>query len=512
MLNRPLLRLAKSAPAGLGLTIGFSLAGGLLTVAQAWYLSYAIDRAFLGGQGLAELGRPLGLLLVVILLRAVVVGGGEVAGARVAVQVKTDLRHALVKHLLALGPIYVQGERTGELTAAAVQGIESLEAYFSQYLPQLASAALVPLAILLFVLPLDWLSAVVLALTAPLIPLFMILIGQAAAALTRRQYTLLGRLSAHFLDTLQGLTTLKVLGQSQSQARAIAIVSDRYRLATMEVLRVAFLSALVLEIVATISTAIIAVEVGLRLLAGDLAFQPALFILVLAPEFYLPLRLLGQRFHAAASGASAAGRLFEILSQPVAGRPAAAPAPMAMPPVASEDGLAASAGPGRPAAGAPGTHPPTPPTPTALGKFHITFDDVYYAYEGGRRPALRGASFEIGVGQTVALVGPSGAGKSTVVNLLLRFVEPDQGTIWVNGTPLCGLLAADWRSQVAWVPQTPHLFHDTLAANIRLARPDAPLAEVVRAAQRAQLHDFVSALPQGYETLVGEQGARLSGG
>src|SRR5579859_5412646 len=493
MLNRALLRLARSARAGLALTIGFSLAGGLLTVAQAWLLSATIDRAFLGRQGLAALAWPLGLLLAVVIARAAAAGVSEVAGGHVAVRVKTDLRRALLAHLLALGPVQAQGERTGELTTAAVQGIEALEAYFSQYLPQLVTAALVPLAILLFVLPIDWLSALVLALTAPLIPLFMILIGKAAEALTKKQYAMLGRLSAHFLDVLQGLTTLKLLGQSRAQARAIGEISRRYRLATMEVLRVAFLSALVLEIVGTLGTALIAVEVGLRLLAGQMAFQPALFILVLAPEFYLPLRLLGQRFHAATSGVSAANRIFDILGQPVPARPGQEPAG------AAQDQPAGQA-------------PPPAAVVTSGIKSAIIFHDVHYAYAGGSRPALRGASFEIAAGQKAALVGPSGAGKTTAVSLLLRFIEPDQGEITVDGVLLSALPLAAWRERVAWVPQAPHLFHTTLADNIRLARPQAPLADVVRAAERAQLHDFVATLPLGYDTLVGDQGARLSGG
>jgi ATP-binding cassette subfamily C protein CydD len=482
MLNRRLLRHAQAGRASFGLSVGFSLLGGGLTVAQAWTLSRVVERAFLGGAGLAALGPQLMILLGIMVLRGLAVAGSEVAASHVALRVKTDLRRALLRHLFALGPAHTQGERTGELTATAVEGIEALEPYFSQYLPQLVTAALVPLTILFVVGPLDWLSALVLCLTAPLIPVFMVLIGKAAEALTRRQYTLLGRLSAHFLDVVQGLTTLKVLGQSRAQARTIARISERYRLVTMEVLRVAFLSALVLEIVATLSTAIIAVEVGLRLLAGSLSFQPALFILVLAPEFYLPLRLLGQRFHAAASGASAAGHLFEILDQPV---------PVAM--------TAATSG-----ARAPNGHAPLSGA--------MSFRDVQYAYEGGRRPALRGASFEIGAGQTVALVGPSGAGKSTVANLLLRFITPDRGEILASGARLSALPVDAWRQQVAWVPQAPHLFHASLADNIRLARPTATDDEVQRAAERAQLDAFVDRLPEGYATLVGEHGARLSGG
>ncbi|HBY98368.1 MAG TPA: thiol reductant ABC exporter subunit CydD, partial [Chloroflexi bacterium] len=317
-MDRNLLRQARIAWAALGLTVGLSGLGGLLAVLQAWFLSRIIEQVFLDGQALAGVTGDLTLLLGVIGLRAAAAMGSEVAAGSVAVRVKTDLRRVLFDHVLALGPTYTRGERSGELTATLVEGVEALDAYFSQYLPQLIVATLVPLTILVAVFPIDLLSALVLLLTAPLIPLFMILIGKAAEALTGRQYELLSRLSAHFLDILQGLTTLKLLGQSEVQVTMIGRISDQYRVATMRVLRVAFLSALVLELVATISTAIVAVEISLRLLSGRIGFQQALFVLILAPEFYLPLRMLGARFHAGAAGGSAARRIFEVLTTPLA--------------------------------------------------------------------------------------------------------------------------------------------------------------------------------------------------
>ncbi len=456
-------------------TIACGLTGGVLMVGQAWLLSHIIDRVFLGSAGLSDQQSALLVLLAVGVTRALAIWLGDSAAGRVAAGVQTRLRRRLFEHIMALGPAFTQGERSGELAAAVVQGIDALDAYFSQYLPRLALAALVPLTILIVVFPRDLLSGVVLLVTAPLIPLFMILIGNLADALTRRQYRSLSRMSAHFLDVLQGLTTLKAFGRNRDQVQAIERITGEFREATMGVLRVAFLSALVLEMVGTISTAIVAVEIGLRLLYARMAFVDALFILLLAPEYYLPLRALGASFHAGMSGVAAAGRIFEVLDRPA-------------PPATSTIDL------------------------VSVSVMLIRFEDVHVAYEDGTRPALNGVSFTLHPGEKIALVGPSGAGKSTLINLLLRFVDPAAGAIRVDGLPLGSLPPDWWRSQVAWVPQRPYLFNDSAAANIALARPDASADDIRRAADLAHAAEFIEALPQGYETPIGERGARLSGG
>ena len=477
-LDRRLLQLTQSVRWALVLTLALGLGVGLLIIAQARTLSTIIDAVFLKGATLDGVSRYLLILLVIMLVRAILAWGSEVAAFQAAVRVKTDLRERLFDHLLALGPAYIRGERTGELTNTVVEGIEALEAYFSQYLPQLVLAALVPLTILVFVFPLDLLSGLVLLVTAPLIPLFMILIGKAADALTRRQYKSLSLLSAHFLDVLQGLTTLKILGRSRNQIETIGQVSDRFREATMSVLRVAFLSAFALEMIATISTAIVAVEVGLRLLYNSLSFEQAFFVLVLAPDFYLPLRLLGTRFHAGLSGVAAAQRIFEILET-------------------TDCRPQTTADESRPVVG---------------GHWSvIRFNDVYYSYDD-ERSALKGVSFEIRAGQKVVLIGPTGSGKSTIANLLLRFIEAERGEITIDGVPLHSLPADEWRRQIAWVPQHPYLFNETVTANIRMARAEASMDEVIQAAQLAHADEFICDLPQGYETVIGERGARLSGG
>jgi ATP-binding cassette, subfamily C, bacterial CydCD len=481
LFDRRLLREAGQARWGLGLAVGLGALGGVLTVLQARALSQAVDQLFLGRASLAGIRPLLAALLILALARAAAIWGGETAAGSAAARVKTGLRERLLGHLMALGPTYARGERTGELTNTAIEGVEALDAYFSQYLPQLALAALVPLTILAFVFPLDPVSGLVLLLTAPLIPLFMILIGSQADAMTRRQWVSLSRMSAHFLDVLQGLPTLKLFNRSRDQLSSIAATSDRHRLATMDVLRVAFLSALVLELVATISTAVVAVEVGLSLLYGRLAFEQAFFILILAPEFYLPLRLLGARFHAGVTGVTAAERIFEI-------------ADCRLPVVDCGPGIL------------------NPQSPIPSPQSAISFRNVSFAYPGDRHAALEDVSFDLLPGRMVALVGPSGGGKSTIAQLLLRFAEPSAGQITLDGRPARDLPAGAWRQQIAWMPQLPYLFNASVADNIRLGNPGASPDQMMHAAHQAGAHRFIQGLPLGYDTVIGERGARLSGG
>jgi len=492
-LDRRLLHQARQNYAALVLTVALGFTGGVLTVLQAGYLSQVVARVFLGGQPLGQVAGLLSVLLAIFVLRASLVWAGEMSANAIAAQVKLGLRKALVADILRRGPVSVRGERTGELVNVVVEGIESLDAYFSQYLPGLALAALVPLTILFFIIPIDPLSGIVLLLTAPLIPVFMILIGNAAQALTRRQWTALSRMSAYFLDVLQGLAELKTLGRSKAQIQVISDVSERFCVTTMGVLRVTFLSALVLEMVSTLSTAVVAVEVGLRLLSGSLAFEQAFFILILAPEFYFPLRMLGTRFHAGISGVEASKRIFEFLKdrnkvehiKPDCGRGDSA---------------------GHAAGDVGGLELVCQVVPV-----EIRFEDVSFAYEDGRL-ALVDANFEIPAGAEVALVGPSGGGKTTTASLLLRFVHPMEGRILAGGRHLDEIPLDLWRSRVAYLPQNPYLFNDTVAANIRLARPEADMQAIVRAAEQAHAHEFIQALPHGYETPIGERGTRLSAG
>ncbi len=474
-LDQRLLTLARQSRFFLGLTIILGLGAGVLTVLQAQVVSRVVRQVFLDGQLLAQVEIGLRWLLVIILGRAGLAWLSEISTNAIAVRVKTSLRQQLFEHLLGLGPIFAHEERTGELTQTVVEGVEALDAYFSQYLPQLVLAALVPLTFLVLVFPLDPLSGVVLLLTAPLIPVFMGLIGSLAQALYRRQWKSLSRMSAYFLDVLQGLETLKALGRSRAQVGVIAQVSDNFRRTTLSVLRVTFLSALALELVATLSTAVVAVQIGLRLLYGWLTFEEAFFVLLLAPEFYLPLRMLGTRFHAGMAGVAAAQRIFAVLDTP---QPTA---------LAQSD--------------------PKRPDHSAS----IRLDNIHYSYPD-QRPALNGVSLELYPGETVALVGPSGAGKSTLIQLLLGFAQPQTGRIWIAKQPLDEIVLDSWRAGIAWVPQKPYLFYGSIAENIQLGRPGANRIEVIAAARLAHADEFINRFPQGYDTLIGEQGVTLSGG
>ncbi|WP_374225181.1 thiol reductant ABC exporter subunit CydD [Streptomyces sp. ISL-98] len=470
-----LLRYARATRLFLGAVVVLGLAGAGLVVAQAMLIAEVVVGAFQRGLDGTELRTPLILLAGVALGRGLVAWLTELAAHRASAAVKSELRGRLLERAVELGPGWLSGQRVGSLVALATRGVDALDDYFSRYLPQLGLAVVVPVAVLARIVTEDWISAAVIVVTLPLIPIFMILIGWATQARMDRQWRLLSRLSGHFLDVVAGLPTLKVFGRAKAQAESIRSITAEYRRATLRTLRIAFLSSFALELLATLSVALVAVGIGMRLVHGDLDLYTGLVILVLAPEAYLPLRQVGAQFHAAAEGLSAAEEIFEVLET-------------------------------EPRADGTGNAP--------TGALRV--EGVTVRHSGRTEPSLDSASLVVGEGETVAVVGPSGVGKTTLLNVLLGFAPVDEGRVLVGD----GLGAVDlatvskerWRERIAWVPQRPHLFAGTIAENVRLARPDADDAAVAAALRDAGAYDFVAALPQGVETRLGEDGAGISAG
>ena len=460
-------------------TLGFaamlSFGATACWIGFALLLSVVVDRVFLEKGTLGSVSTILAAMVGLVLLRGGLSWRNEMVAQRAAEELKTSLRMRLSTKLVALGPTYTRGERTGEIVHTMGDGVEALDGYAARFRPARTLSAVVPVVVALLVLAIDPWTVTILLVTGPVLVLLLALIGRRVRDQTRRRERELAWMSAHFLDVLRGLTTLKLFGRSVEQADTIAEVGRAYGSSTMDVLRTAFQTTLVLEWGATAATALVAIEASVRLMAGELAFGRSLALLLLAPEFFAPIRRLSAEYHAGRAGAAAASRIYEVLDEP--GR-------VATP-------VAVSAAPSR---------------------FDVRFEDVSVAFERGTRVALDGCSFELPEGSVLALAGPTGAGKTTVANVLLRFVDPDAGRALVGGVPLAEIDPAHWRTLVAHVPQHPYLFQGTVADNLRLARPEASDAELIAAATAANAHGFVSWMPDGYDTAVGEGGARLSGG
>ncbi|MCO5193569.1 MAG: thiol reductant ABC exporter subunit CydD [Anaerolineae bacterium] len=478
--ERRLQKLNKQSRRLTSLAIGCGVAAALLLMGQAVLLSEAINRVFLGDAGRTDVTSLFVFMLILLFGRTALIWIADVINQRAASHLKRDLRGQLSEHILRLGPAYTVGERSGELVHTAISGVENLDEYTTQYVPARILAVIVPVLVFLAILVIDPWTSLVLLFAGPMLILVMALIGTQTKAISERRFEEMNWMSAFFLDILQGLPTLKLYGRSQEQTDSIRQISEQYGNTTMDILRTAFQTSLVMEWAATAATAMVALEVSLRLMNGALPFNQALAVLLLTPEFFLQLRQMALKYHAGTAGKTAADQIFSILDTPVENRPIS-----------------------------PSTNSHPQRTPLSGD---ICLHNISLAYAEGKRPALNGISLTILQGQTVALVGKTGAGKSSVAHLLLRFVEPDAGVISVGGLQITTVSADAWRSQIAWVPQNPHLFHGSVAENLQLARPHATQAELIAASQAAHAHDFIQALPQGYDTAIGEQGVRLSGG
>ncbi|MGA5817141.1 thiol reductant ABC exporter subunit CydD [Kitasatospora sp. NPDC094028] len=470
-----LLAYARTTRAFLAGSVLLGAAGAALVVAQASLIAEIVVRAFQRGEGVGELATPLVLLALTAGGRGLVGWLTELTAHRSVAQVKSTLRRRLLDHATALGPAYLAGRRTGELATLATRGVDALDDYFARYLPQLALAVAVPAIVLLRIVGADFTSAAIIAGTLPLIPLFMALIGLATQARMDRQWDTLARLSHHFLDVVAGLPTLKVFNRTRAQAATIARITADYRRATLRTLRIAFISSFALELLSTLSVALVAVTIGFRLVDGTLDLETGLVVLILAPEVYFPIRQVGALYHSSVEGLTAADRIFQVLETPL------------------------------PAAG-------TRPAPALAGAV-IAAEGLVVRHPGRAEAALDGASLTLRPGTTVALTGPSGAGKSTLLAVLLGLSAAEAGTVRITGADgrthdLAELEPASWRRQIAWVPQYPHLFAGTVADNLRLLRPEASDDQLWTALRAAHALDFVTDL----DAPLGEDGAGLSAG
>ncbi len=474
-LDPRLLRYARATRNFLIASVSLGCVSALLIVAQAWLIADIVSRAFIDGKSLSQLQTPMVILLAVVLARALVAWGAELAASRASARAKSQLRTALLERVPELGLESNREQRSGELAILATRGIDVLDGYFSLYLPQLFLAVIVPVVVIVSVLWGDWISAAIITFSIPLIPLFMALVGATTQERMDRQLRTLEHLAGHFLDVVAGLPTLKIFGRAKAQAKAIREITERYRLAAMSTLRITFLSSLILELVSTVAVAMVAVAVGLRLMNAHLDLRTALFALVLAPEAFMPLRQLGANYHASAEGMAAAERVFEVLEAPLPER---------------------------------GTRTNFP-DPSEAG---LEVEDLSVTYPGRTDPALDGLSLTVAPGEILALVGPSGCGKSTLLSVMLGLATADRGSVRVGGVDIAELDPEAWRSRLAWVPQRPHLFKDTVAENIRLGRSDASEEAVWAAISDAGLKETVEALPDGIETVLGDRGAGLSAG
>ncbi|MDQ0503403.1 thiol reductant ABC exporter subunit CydD [Xanthobacter agilis] len=470
-----LSRFRGSARRDLNTTLLLSVATGLIIIVQAFLVARILNGVLFQGRPALTFTPEITGLVAAMALRFATQWGTERFGFAAASRVMRAMRAALVDRVEAIGPVGLAETRTGDLVAALAEGVRAVEPYYARYIPASVLAVALPVAILVVVFPLDWISGLVFLLTAPLIPVFMIFIGKGAERLNQKQWRRLARMSGHLLDAVQGLATLKAFNAAGRMAAQVAAVADGYRRDTMAVLRIAFLSSLVLEFFATVSIAMVAVFIGFRLLWGEMDFFTGLFVLLLAPEFYAPLRAMGTAYHARMEALGAAERM-----------------------VALED---------VPALAEPGGTTPLP----SPERIEVRFEDVHLTFADGRT-ALDGISFTLAPGETVALVGPSGAGKSSLIHLLLGFVAPTSGRVLVNGVPLSALDMAQWRRHIGYVPQRPRLFAGSLAANIAPGEAVPDPARLKRAVAQAGLSDVVAAVPGGLEGRVGETGGGLSGG
>ncbi len=483
-----LLQQSKPANRWLFLSILLGVISGLLIILQSGLLAVIIDRVYLHHATRSTLFSFLITLLFTFIARAGITWLRENVSFQTAKSVKDTVRKNCFETLMTLSPGELSHFKTGALTSTVIEQIEALHGFFADYLPQMAITVILPIIILIIVFMQNWIAGLVLLITAPLIPLFMALIGMGTAKLNQENFQTLSRMSAFFLDRLQGLTTLKLFNRANPQLKTIGTLSNEFREKTMRILRVAFLSTATLELFSTISIAIIAVYLGLGLLGFlkigfegvPITLQPALFILLLAPEFFMPLRQLGVFYHARAEAIGAAVEILKVLEMRESGN--------------TRNQLAAME-----------------VKALATTKIFLKLNNIGFSYENSK-PVLNNFNLEVPCGDCIAITGPSGAGKTTVLNIIAKLITPTSGTITANHIDLNTIDDDEWRNHIALLQQHPRLLYGTIADNIRLAKPTANEKEIEEAARMTGVLDFTQDLSDGLNTWVGEHNGGLSGG
>lgn len=512
MAMRESMNLARRLPGfrrGFVLGAGSGAIAGLLAIAQAPLLAVIVDGTFFRHQGLRQLQSSLTLWLALLVTRVFFAWASSYSLSHTAVQTKGELRRRLTHKLILLSPANGHTTDTGDLTNIVGSGVDGVEGFLTKYLPQVVYVSTLPFAALLVVYRFDFISGLIFTATGPLIVIFMILIGKSTQNASQRRWKSQSILSGHFLDTLRGLTTLKLFNRSRRQVEVVRQLSQQYREETMKTLRVAFLSSFVLELFATLSTAMVAVAIGLRLISGNLTFVAGLTVLVLAGEFFLPLRNMGSEFHTAMNGISGLTRVFEILDQPL--------------PWSRDENAISSLKTGKSVQrnDIKRKHDETflKDDYGCLESFDhgrlapkLTLEQVSFRHRDSDRPALSNLSLSMLPGTMTAVVGPSGAGKSTLLNLLMGFTIPENGHIRVNDVPLDETWVKDWRKRVMYIPQHPYLFQGSIMDNVRFANPSASEDQILAAAKKSGVAEMVATMQSGYDTIVGVDGYGLSGG
>jgi len=445
-----------------------------LTILQALFLSNIINEVFINKKAIVDVTSSIIILVLIIILRAIMGFVMELYNRVTSIKIKENLRNKLIQVFIKKGPIKLKNEKPGEIVTLVQDGVEGMEGYFSEFIPQIIlSTVWVPI-IFIVVISKDWISGLIMLFTVPLIPIFMMLIGMLADKLNKKQWKTLQAMGGHFLDVLRGLPTLKLFGRSKRQAEIVEQISEDYRKATVGVLKVAFLSALVLELIATLSTALISVSLGIRLLYSMINFRTAFFILLLTPDYYQSLRQLGAKFHSAMSSISIADDVYLRLSEDIR----------------------------EPLEGA---------NKSVSKDVAISINNLGFAYIKDQ-PVLRNFSMEIPFSKRISLVGASGSGKSTIISLLMGFVGGYSGNIKINDVELSEISKENWVNNFAYVPQNPKIFKTSVLENLAMARPNSSFEEIVAISKITGVDFFVRELPEGYNSIIGEGGISLSGG